>query len=71
MPVLLSLFASPLSVLPRSAALPGASSRRGQSARHAPPDRSAQADDDRDKWVGLISAAGLCTLLASDLISLL
>ena len=27
--------------------------------------------DDRDKWVGVVSAVGLCALLASDLISLL
>ncbi len=28
-------------------------------------------EDGRDKWVGLVSAVGLCALLASDLISLL
>ena len=28
-------------------------------------------DDGRDKWVGLISAVGLFTLLANDLISLI
>ena len=27
--------------------------------------------DGRDKWVGVISAVGLCALLAGDLISLL
>ena len=27
-------------------------------------------DDGRDKWVGVVSAIGLCALLANDLISL-
>ena len=36
------------------------------------PARSPNArDDGRDKWVGLVSAVGLCALAASDLISLL
>ena len=37
---------------------------------HAIP-TSKPFDDGRDKWVGLVSAAGLCALAASDLISLL
>ena len=34
-------------------------------------DAATLFDDGRDKWVGLISAVGLCALLAGDLISLL
>ena len=34
-------------------------------------DGAALFDDGRDKWVGLVSAVGLCALLAGDLISLL
>jgi hypothetical protein len=35
------------------------------------PDDLASLNDGRDKWVGLVSAVGLCALLAGDLISLL
>ena len=41
------------------------------SARAGQPDRFDRFDDGRDNWVGLTSAAGLCALLVSDLISLL